>query len=86
MATVAGRQSGTVRISDASHRTLRELSEREHVSMQTVVERAIEDYRRRRFLESLNQSFARLGEQDRRDEAAERDEWNVTTSDGIAND
>jgi hypothetical protein len=86
MTLIAGRPTGTVRISDSSHRTLRELSDSEHLSMQAVLERAIEDYRRRHFLDALNDSYASLRAREIADERAERDEWNVTTSDGLAND
>jgi predicted transcriptional regulator len=75
----------TVRISDSTHRTLRDLAKREKAPMQTVLDRAIENYRRERILDIVNQTFAGL----RSDQAAwnaemqERDEWDVTTTDGI---
>lgn len=76
--------SSTVRISEASHRALRELAHREHAPLQTVLERAIENYRRDRFLDAVNTTYAAL----RSDPAAwrieldERDEWNGTNRDG----
>ncbi len=76
--------ASTVRISKESHRTLRELANREHAPLQTVLERAIENYRRERFLEAVNATYAEL----RRDQSAwkaeldERDEWSGTSADG----
>jgi len=52
--------SPTVRISDASHRVLRQLADRTGQTMQTILDRALEDYRRKLFLEAVNADFARL--------------------------
>lgn len=77
--------SSTVRISKDSHRALRELSDVEKVPLQTVLERAIETYRRQRFLEAANRQYAVL-RQDKeawKQEVAERDEWDRTAGDGL---
>lgn len=75
--------AGTVRISDSARRALRDLSERERVPMQTVLDRAIETYRRQRFLAAVNSTFADLrGDQATwQTEATERSEWSATTAD-----
>jgi hypothetical protein len=64
--------SSNVRLSESAHQAVRELAERDHITIQTAVERAIEQYRRQRFLETVNQSFAAL----RGDRAA----WNNTVA------
>jgi predicted transcriptional regulator len=75
----------TVRISEASHRALRDLAECEKAPLQTVLERAIENYRRQRFLEAANRQYAAL----RADAAAwkqettERAEWDRALGDGL---
>jgi len=77
--------TGTVRISDSTRKALRDLADREQLPMQTILDRAIEHYRRRRFLDALNQTFAELSE-DRstlRDEQDERDDWDNATGDDI---
>jgi predicted transcriptional regulator len=76
--------ASNVRISDATHRKLRDLAAREHAPLQTVVERAIEDYRRNRFLDTVNAQFAALKADGETwtSEAAEREEWDATTADG----
>lgn len=76
--------SSTVRISESSHRALRELARREHAPLQTVLERAIENYRRDRFLDAVNSTFAALRSDAGawRAEVSERDEWDRTNRDG----
>ena len=53
----------TVRITEEARDLLRELAADEGVSMQVVLGRALESYRRRRFLEEVNAGFARLREE-----------------------
>jgi predicted transcriptional regulator len=69
---------GTIRISEASKKALRELADRERVPMQTVLDRAIENYRRNRFLDAVNQTYADLRNDEAwHAEAQERDDWDV---------
>ena len=49
-----------VRIGKRAHDTLRELAELEHEPMSEILARAIEEYRRKRFFDDLDASFARL--------------------------
>lgn len=53
--------------------------------MQTIVEEAVEQYRRRRFLEGLNQDFKALKEDEQawQEELAERSLWDNTLLDGV---
>lgn len=53
-------QTGVIRINESSHRTLRQLAETLGESMQTVLTKAIEEYRRKQFFEQLDVSFAAL--------------------------
>ena len=50
--------SVTVRISKLTRKILHDLAEQEGKSMQAVLEIAIEEYRRTRFLEDINQAYA----------------------------
>ena len=52
--------TATVRISDRSRNILRELATNEGASMQIVLERAIETYRRKHFLEEVNRAYAEV--------------------------
>ena len=79
--------STTIRIGEQSHRILRRLAEVSGESMQSVAAKAIEEYRRRVFLDRLNEEFAAL----RRDPVAwkeeleERKAWEATLADGEGN-
>lgn len=75
----------TVRVSERTHHLLRDLAARTGEPMQAIIERAIEDYRRRRFFEEVNAAYAA----ERRDPvawAAEEEDralWEVTLADGL---
>jgi predicted transcriptional regulator len=77
-------QTATIRISESSRRTIREISQRDNKPMQAVLEQAIEAYRRQTFLTGLSADFAvlRENEPEWHAEKAERDTWNVTLADG----
>jgi hypothetical protein len=74
-----------VRISNTTHQILRQLSAEVGESMQTIVEEAVEQYQRRRFLEGLNQDFKALKEDPEawQEELAERSLWDNTLLDGV---
>ncbi len=77
--------ASTVRISETSHRALRDLAESEKAPLQTVLERAIENYRRQRFLETANRMYAAL-RADRaawKQEMGERAVWERAVDDGL---
>jgi len=77
--------STTVRISASAHRTLKEESESTGQPMQSVLEEAIEMYRRRRFLAEVNAAYARVREDEAAwgDELEERQLWDQTIGDGL---
>jgi len=74
-----------LRVDEATHSSIKSLAREFGESMQSIVEKAVERYKRELFLESLDQDFQRL----REDEAAwnaefqERDSWNETLLDGV---
>ena len=80
--------SETVRIHPHTHAKLKQLADDVGESMPDVLERAVDAYARRRFLELLNQDFAALrGDATAwRDEAAERQAWDATLGDGLEED
>ena len=77
-----------VRVSNSTHQTLRHLSMEVGESMQTIIEQAVEQYRRRRFLEGLSQDFKNLKEDTQawQEELEERELWNTTLLDGVENE
>jgi predicted transcriptional regulator len=76
--------TATIRLSEPAHRVLRELAKRDKKPMQTIIEQAIESYRRQRFLDGLNDDFMALRENEPEwhAELAERQEWDATATDG----
>lgn len=74
-----------IRISSTTHEMLRHLSVEVGESMQTIVEKAVEQYQRRRFLEGLNQDFKALKEDPQawQEEMEERAAWDKTLLDGV---
>ena len=77
--------AATVRVSEATHITLRELASQTGMSMQEILDRAVDDYRRRRFFEDLNRAFITLRNDPQAwtEELAERSAWEGTLADGL---
>ncbi len=86
MATTAKtKQSAMVRISEQSHHRLRELAAQSGEPMQTVIDKALEQYRRQRFLEECYAAYCVL-QQDPvawADYQQELAAWDVTLLDGL---
>ena len=78
----------TVRISESTHHLLKDLAIEEKRPMLAVLTQAVEEYRRRRFLESVNAAYAELRQDAEAwsDHLAERREWDVAILDGLAED
>jgi predicted transcriptional regulator len=78
----------TVRIDPAAHAALVEIARAKHIPRTEALSRAVELYRREVFLEGLADDFAAL----RADagawaeEQAEREVWDVTNADGLADE
>lgn len=75
----------TVRISLTTHKKLRSLADQTSESMQTVLDRALEIYRRQQILEQANIAFAALRENSSewKAEQEERLLWEATIGDGL---
>jgi predicted transcriptional regulator len=75
----------TVRVSEKTHNRLRELAVQTGQPMQTILEQAVEDYRRRCFFDELSRAFAALrgDPQAWAQELEERSAWEVTIADGL---
>ena len=80
--------SATVRISLATREKLRVLADKSGESMNSVLERAIEAYRRQQFLEQANDAYATLRSNPEawREEHEERSSWETTIGDGVEDD
>lgn len=77
--------SATVRISPRAHQSLKELAKLTGEPMPAVLDRAIEDFRRRVFLEGLSQDFAELRADPKQweEERSERRAWDAALADGL---
>ena len=80
--------SATVRVSTKSRETLRRLAKQSGVSLQAVLERAIEEHETRQFLEAANRSYDALRKKPKawEQELRERRAWDATLSDGLEED
>ena len=75
----------TVRINPTTHSKLKQLAEQFGESMPTILERAVEAYRRQKFLEEANRAYAvlRSNSEAWSDEREERETWDATLSDDL---
>ena len=78
-------QSINVRISSKTYQVLKSLSKDRGQSMQSVIDQAIEDLRRRKLLEATNEAFLLLKNDKEawREEVSEREVWSETLLDGV---
>jgi hypothetical protein len=77
--------SSVVRIGVEARNTLREIAARTGRPMQSILDEAIERFRRQRFLEEVNAAYAFLARDPAASEAVrkEREAWEATLADGL---
>lgn len=77
----------TIRVSEQTRETLRALAREQGAPMQTIVEQAIELYRRQQVLLATNAAYAALQDNQEQRTALEQEqaEWDATLSDGLTN-
>lgn len=77
--------ASTICISEASHQILKELAEQTGQSMMDVLDKALDDYRRKLFFEQLNAGYAELRADSEAwaEHLAERKLWDATRLDGL---
>ena len=75
----------TVRISETTHHVLKELSRAKQEPMQVILELAVEEYRRRCFLESVNDAYGALRSDAKawQEIEVQRQLWDPTLNDGL---
>jgi predicted transcriptional regulator len=83
--TEAALMTTNVRIQRESHAKLRQLAREAGVSMPEILEQAIDDLYRKKFLEECNRAYARLRADPKAwaEELAERKLWDATLADGL---
>jgi hypothetical protein len=80
--------SATIRITNESRDTVRELARETGLRQQEILDLAVEAYRRQLFLKNANSAFAALRAKPTAwgAERAERDAWDGALGDGIEGD
>ncbi len=78
--------STTVRVSEALQDVLRELAMQQGLSMEQVLERAVDQYKRECMIRAYNDSIARMSPEDRASLDAENREWDGVLMDGLEDD
>jgi len=75
----------STRISEPTREVLRKLAEESGESLQAILDKAVEMYRRQRFLEESNRAFGalRVNAPAWKAEQAEREDWDITVGDGL---
>ena len=77
--------TSTVRISEKTHEDLREIAAETGQPMADILAKAIEDYRRKIFMEQFNAAYTAMRSNPKvwREELAERASWDSTLADGL---
>mgnify|MGYP001128086474 CR=1 FL=1 len=77
--------SATVRVSEETHRALKEISEARQESMTDVLAEAVERLRREELIRRTNEAYAALQKDSKAWEEllSERAEWDLTLMDGL---
>lgn len=80
--------TGTVRINEKTHNILRKMASKERKPMQAILETAVEEYCRQRFLHEANAAYAALRSDPKKwkEELAERKEWDSALTDDQEDD
>lgn len=74
-----------ISISEATHKTLLTLVESSGDTLQSILDKAIENYRRSLFLAEANEAFFALRQNEKlwQEEVTEREAWEQTLGDGV---
>jgi len=80
--------SSTVRINDKTLKVLKELAHQADKSLQEILDKAVEDYKRKQFLMEANEAYAALKNDPEKwqEEIKEREEWDIALEDGQEED
>jgi hypothetical protein len=74
----------TVKVTRATHETLKAVAEQRGITMQDLIERIAEDMKRQAFLDTMNAAYATVGADKELDD--ERELWDTTLLDGLESD
>ncbi len=77
--------SSTIRVDDKTLKIIRRISKEAGISMQEILDKAVEDYRRKQVLMEANEAYKVLRENPGKwkEEIEERQEWDTTIADNL---
>ncbi|NSW91666.1 MAG: toxin-antitoxin system protein [Firmicutes bacterium] len=75
----------TIRVSRDVYNAIKYLAKQTNENMQDIVENAVNEYKKRRFFEEMNNAYAKLKSDPKAwdEEKKERELWDITLSDGL---
>jgi predicted transcriptional regulator len=75
----------TIRVNNKIYSIIKSLARQENENMQDVLEKAVENYKRKMFFEKLNNAYAKLKADPEawEQELIERKEWDTVLTDGL---
>lgn len=78
----------TIRVSREVYNDAKTLAQNQHENIQEIIEHAITEYKKKKFFDSLNAAYEKLQSDPAawEEEQKEREEWDMTLSDGLEND
>lgn len=81
----SARRTPNVRLSPRTHQMLQRLAKEADESMQAILDKAIESYRREAFLRAANRDYAALRRNPKgwKEELRERELWEQIVADGL---
>ncbi len=75
----------TIRISRDVYNVIKYLAKKKNKNIQDIVEKAVNEYKKRRFFEEMNNAYSKLKSNKKHweEEKKERELWDVSLSDGL---
>ena len=78
----------TIRVSRDLFNTVKTMAQQQNENMQDVIEKAVVDYKKKKFFDSLNEAYSKLKADPTawKEEEEERKEWDTLLKDGAEED
>ena len=79
-------ETKSVRVAVSTYEVLKEAAEKEHTTLQAILDKVVKEYRTKKFFEEVNSAYERMSPNDWENELAERKEMDITLMDGLEDD
>jgi len=73
----------TIRVSRRIYLTIKSLAETQNENMQEVIEEAINEYKKKKFFEEMNEAYMKIRLQKDNESDKESSDWDAAISDGV---